>query len=149
MFSLAQRRLAGADNPDILAGVGMGHNQDAAVPRHSNRDEPLFGERVIRVMIRQLTVIDWGFPLASLSLVRLFTLSGFPIWWFDGDRDAARESFIRRATVPAQAFTDQMASIDEGWFQIEDLIKDSIITVVSAGPTHAEPEYIYGRMFGE
>ena len=52
MFSLAQRRLAGADNPDILAAVGMGHNQDAAVPRRSNRDEPLFRERVIRVVIR-------------------------------------------------------------------------------------------------
>ena len=52
MFSLVQRRLAGADNPDILAAVGMGHNQDEAVPRHSNRDEPLFRERVIWVMIR-------------------------------------------------------------------------------------------------
>ena len=52
MFSLAQRRLAGADNPDILSPVGMGHNQDAAVPRRSNCDEPLFRERVIRVMIR-------------------------------------------------------------------------------------------------
>jgi len=52
MFSLAQRRLAGADNPDILAAVGMGHHRDAAVSRHSNRDEPLFRERVIRVMIR-------------------------------------------------------------------------------------------------
>jgi hypothetical protein len=51
MFSLAQRRPTGADNPDILAAVGMGHNQDAAVPRHSNRDEPLFRERVIRGMI--------------------------------------------------------------------------------------------------
>jgi len=53
MFSLAQRRLAGADNLDILAAVGMGHNQDAAVSRHSNRDEPVFRERVIRVMIRR------------------------------------------------------------------------------------------------
>ena len=52
MFSLAQRRVAGADNPDILAAVGMGHNQDAAVPRHSNRNEPLFRERVVRVVIR-------------------------------------------------------------------------------------------------
>src|SRR5437588_2016283 len=52
VFSFAQRRLAGADNPDILAAVGMGHNQDAAVPRHSSRDEPLFRERVIRVVIR-------------------------------------------------------------------------------------------------
>ena len=52
MFSFAQRRLAGADNPDILAADGMGHNQDAAVPRRSNRDESLFRERVIRVIVR-------------------------------------------------------------------------------------------------
>jgi len=52
MFSLAQRRLAGADNPHILASIGMGHNQDAAVPRYSNRDEPLLRERVVRVVIR-------------------------------------------------------------------------------------------------
>jgi hypothetical protein len=52
MFSLVQRRLTGADNPDILAAVGMGHNQDAAGPRHSNRDEPLFQDRMIRVVIR-------------------------------------------------------------------------------------------------
>ena len=52
MFSFAQRRLASGDNPDILAAVGMGHNQDAAVPRRSNRDEPLFRERVIRVIVR-------------------------------------------------------------------------------------------------
>jgi len=52
MFSLAQRRLAGADNPDILAAVGMGHNQDAPIPRYSNRDEPLFRERVVRVVLR-------------------------------------------------------------------------------------------------
>jgi hypothetical protein len=30
MFSLAQRRLAGADNSDVLAAVGMGHNQNPA-----------------------------------------------------------------------------------------------------------------------
>jgi len=42
MLSLAQRRLAGADNPDVLAAVGMGHNQNPAGPLHSNPDEPLF-----------------------------------------------------------------------------------------------------------
>jgi len=51
MFSLAQRRLAGADNHDVLAGTGMGHNQNPTCPRHSNRDEPLFRDRMIRVMI--------------------------------------------------------------------------------------------------
>ena len=52
MFSLAQRRLAGADNPDVLAAIGMGHNQNLTFPRHSNRDEPLFRDRMIRVVIR-------------------------------------------------------------------------------------------------
>ena len=51
MFSLVQRRLPGTDNPDVLATVGMGHNQNPAGPRHSNRDEPLFRDRMIRVMI--------------------------------------------------------------------------------------------------
>jgi len=51
MFSLVQRRLPGTDNPDVLAAVGMGHNQNPADPRHSNRDEPLFRDRMIRVMI--------------------------------------------------------------------------------------------------
>src|SRR5437763_1103738 len=51
MFSLVHRRLPGTDNPDVLAAVGMGHNQNPADPRHSNRDEPLFRDRMIRVMI--------------------------------------------------------------------------------------------------
>ena len=51
MFSLAQRRLAGADNPDVLAAIGMGHNQNLTFPRHSKCDEPLFRDRMIRVMI--------------------------------------------------------------------------------------------------
>ena len=50
MFSLSLRRLAGADNPDVLAAVGMGHNQDPAGPRHSDGDEPDFRDRMIRVM---------------------------------------------------------------------------------------------------
>jgi hypothetical protein len=32
-----------------LAAVGMGHNQDAAGPRHSNGNEPLFRNRMIKI----------------------------------------------------------------------------------------------------
>jgi hypothetical protein len=50
-------------NKAILAAVGMGHNQDAAVSRHSNGDEPLFRERVIRVTMRHRQRIGEYAPL--------------------------------------------------------------------------------------
>src|SRR6266481_3695643 len=46
----------------------------------------------------QPIAIDWGFPPGYLSLVNLFRLNGFAIWWLDGDRDAAKASFIQRGT---------------------------------------------------
>ena len=92
-------------------------------------------------------VIDWGFPVAGLSLIRLFKLSGITIWWFDGDRAAAEESFIRRGTVPLEAFRAQMRSIAQGWSQIEEVIGDNVIYAVNAGPSYATPEIIYQRMF--
>ncbi len=85
----------------------------------------------------------------GLTLVRLFKDNGFAIWWFDGDRNAARESFVRRGTEDRslEAFTAQMQSIENGWLPIKDVIGDNIINTVSAGPTHAAPEDIYRRMF--
>ena len=40
-----------------------------------------------------------------------------------------------------------MQSIEEEWSRIEDVTGDNIINVVTAGPTHPAPEYIYRRMF--
>jgi len=82
----------------------------------------------------QPIAIDWGFPL--------FKQSGFAIWWFDGDRNAARQLFVQRGTVPLERFTVQMQSIEEEWSRIEDVTGDNIINVVTAGPTQPAPEYI-------
>ena len=53
MFSLARRRLTGADNPDVFVAVGMSHDQDPIGTGHSNRDEPVFRRGMIWVRIRQ------------------------------------------------------------------------------------------------
>jgi predicted ABC-type ATPase len=45
-------------------------------------------------------VIDWGFPLGSLSLVRFFKQNGFAMWWFDGDRAAAENRSFKEAPYP-------------------------------------------------
>lgn len=111
----------------------LGHTAEEFLSAISRQEQPI--------------AIDWGFPLEGLSLVRLFKQSGFAIWWFDGDRNAARESFVQRGTVPLERFTVQMQSIEEEWSRIEDVTGDNIINVVTAGPTHPAPEYIYRRMF--
>jgi hypothetical protein len=95
----------------------------------------------------QPIVIDWGFPPALLTLVSCFAANGMTPWWFDGDHAAARESFLHRGTGPIENFNTQMDFIEKEWRSIEKVVEDNIIKTVSAGPTYASTEYIYGRMF--
>jgi hypothetical protein len=99
--------------------------------------------------IQQPIVLDWGFPFWLLDLVKCLNVSGFTIWWFDGDREAARESFTRRNTVPVERFDEQMKSIEEHWRQIQDLFDENTVDTVSAGPVYISPEYIFDRMFSK
>jgi hypothetical protein len=94
-------------------------------------------------------LIDWGFPAYLIAMVACLHANGFAIWWFDGDREAARQSFIRRATVPVESFDAQMKSIEEHRPQIHDLFEDNVIYSVSAGPAHRAKEDIYKRMFSQ
>lgn len=106
-------------------------------------------ERFLTVIARieQSIVIDWGFPPGLLGMVTCLNANGFAVWWLDGDRDLARESFIRRGTVSLQAFEVQMKSIEENWFLMKEVIEENVIHTVSAGPTYAAPDYLYRRMF--
>jgi hypothetical protein len=108
-------------------------------------------EKFLRAIskLEQPVAIDWGFPPWLLSLVELFKVSGFSIWWLDGDRDAAKAAFIQQGTPgrSLEAFAVQMKSIEQDWPRIQEVFEDNIIYSVSAGRTHAAPEYIYGRMF--
>lgn len=108
-------------------------------------------EKFLRAIskVEQPIAIDWGFPPWLLSLAELFKGSEFSIWWFDGDRDAAKAAFIQRGSPDRslQVFDVQIKSIEEDWPRMQKVIEDNIICSVSVGPTHAAPEDIYGRMF--
>jgi hypothetical protein len=93
--------------------------------------------------------IDWGLPPNCLPIVELLASSGVEIWWFDGDREAARESFIKRATVPVAALDVQMAKIEKGWPDIARVFASRIIETVLPGPAYVPRELIFHRMFGE
>ena len=98
--------------------------------------------------ITRSVVIDWGFPVASLSLVKFFQDNGVAIWWFDGDRVAARQSFERRGDAPLEAFQFQMNSIRQNWKDILEIIKDKQLEVIKPGPTYVPHKWIFEQMFG-
>jgi len=51
MFSLALRRLTGADDPHTFDAVGMRNDQDSPRARHSDGDKPLLSRGMIGVVI--------------------------------------------------------------------------------------------------
>jgi hypothetical protein len=103
------------------------------------------------VALRKLgkpVTIDWGFPPYWLSVVDALKAEGVEIWWFDGDRQAARESFVKRGTVQVAALDRQMAAIDGAWPEIKRVFGSHVINTVSTGGSYLKPEAIYRRMFG-
>src|ERR1035438_8248846 len=101
----------------------------------------------------QRTVIDWGFPPACLNKVRWVTTQGVEIWWFDGDREAAKTSFTKRGQSgqhPAtmQALKIQLAAIEASWSQIGKVFGAHIIRSVEDGPQYLGPDRIFEAMFG-
>jgi hypothetical protein len=60
------------------------------------------------------TAITWGFvPDLQLPAVRALRDAGFEWFWFDGDREVAKQIFVRRATVPVDALVRQTAKIEQ------------------------------------
>jgi hypothetical protein len=108
-------------------------------------------ERFLKIIakIEKPIAVDWGFPPGYLTLVEMLKLSGFAVWWLDGDREAALESFIGRGTVSPEAFGVQMKAIVENWPKILDLFEDNMIYAVSTGPSYATPEFIYSKMLAK
>jgi len=137
----------GFDHLDFdLLFLGRGkpvHLELFQVLKKSHKD---FIHKILRK--KKPTVIDWGFPPTSLDLVRFFKKNGIKIWWFDGDREAALQSFNARGTVSTDAFNVQMGSIEQCWAQIKEVIGNQLINSVMKGPKHLPPETIFEEMFG-
>jgi len=105
------------------------------------------------------TVIDWGFPSESLQTVGMFKEAGTELWWFDGNRQAARASFINRARETKRLtgeflhhrireFDKQISFIEQAWPSIKLLFHPHVIKTVTRGPTYMQPEAIFQRMLG-
>lgn len=90
--------------------------------------------------------LAWGFPPSWLRIVAALKAAGMALWWFDGDRDAARESCIGRGSGSIQHFDIQMSAIRENWFAISAVFGNHIIQNVHPGPQYTAPEEIFERL---
>jgi len=96
-------------------------------------------------------VVTWGFrPLPQdLARVRDLHAAGLTAWWFDGDRDAAFESFKDR---PDHSGTEddwrvQLGLIEAFWPQLTEFYGERRIDVIGPGRLYMDREEIFSRIF--
>jgi hypothetical protein len=59
-------------------------------------------------------VITWGFvPSDNDDIVIALQTLGYRMFWFDGNRDAARREFLKRNDIPEDLFNIQLGRIEQ------------------------------------
>jgi hypothetical protein len=94
-------------------------------------------------------ILNWEFPPDdhNFAKVRGLVEAGTTPWWFDGDRGAALDSFIKRDTVSRQAWDAQLAQVENRWSDIEDIFGANRIDVIDADGAYLTCPEIYEAMF--
>lgn len=95
-------------------------------------------------------VVDWGFPPNDhcFEVIESWATHGVSQWWFDGDRDAALQSFMLRGTVSKKAWDIQLTGITQNWPKIEALFPAGRrLAVLDAARTYLPKQEIYAAIF--
>ena len=95
----------------------------------------------------QSIILNWGFPLQWMNVVKDLKAAGITLWWFDADHAGARTRFLARGDVPIENFDFQMAQINSEWIAIKATFRPNISTTLSASGTSLAPKVIYYAMF--
>ena len=93
-------------------------------------------------------VFDWGYPPEWLPLVEHLHAAGLDAWWFDGDREAARATFIARRTVSVQALDIQMAKIAKWQPKLDAFYGSRIVRAIGSDHSFTELSSIAGQLLG-
>lgn len=88
-------------------------------------------------------VLDWGFPPPLIWKLRQLRALGAEAWWFDGDRNAARESFIARGSGSASGMARQLELIEARWDEISEVFSARMLRVIEPGPTYLPSARIF------
>ncbi len=100
----------------------------------------------------QKVVAEFGARPDERSLVQLRLLIdlGASVWWFDGDRSAARESWLdREVKVDGEFWRIQTEWVDSAWTRIAEILRSRIVRTIGPGRTYLSEAQIDRLMFGE
>ena len=92
-------------------------------------------------------VLDWNFPPSAgcLEVVRALQGRGFELWWFEGDRLAARKRFLERGTESVDNFDRHAGEICTSWQSIEPMVGSKFIRTIDADGNFLPHEAIFQR----
>jgi hypothetical protein len=105
----------------------------------------------VKAIAGRRVVAEFGARPDEASLVQLQLLIdlGASAWWFDGDRAAARKSWLDR-DVPTdpEFWRIQMTWVEATWPRIADIFRSRIVRTIGPGRAYSSPADIDRLMFG-
>ena len=101
----------------------------------------------------QPIALEFGFPMPLLPMVVGLRDAGASIWWFDGDRPAAKQAWRERNATRAEPYPDAawriyVDSVDLNWPSICEVFGSHIIRVIGPGKWHLPPQQIDRLILG-
>ena len=97
-------------------------------------------------------IAEFGARPDEPSLIQLQLLMdlGASAWWFDGDRDAARQSWLDRdVPVDEEYWRIQTTWVDAAWPRIAEILRTRIIRTIGPERSYLTESEIDRLMFGE
>ena len=114
-------------------------------------------ERILKYLdtLHRDVVLNQGFPPGEQSIAYLQQLRerGIVLWWFNGERQAARHEFEKRNqqygphAIDIRAFDYQMDQIEKYRKPLEDLFQPNILEVLKPDLTRMCSNEIFEIMF--
>jgi hypothetical protein len=149
---LAQRGYLYFDNDTI----GQRINEDSATPLERLWMRMRIGQATtgdfVQAIAGQRVVAEFGARPDEPSLLQLRLLIdlGASAWWFDGDRAAARASWLNRdVPIDPELWRIQMTWVDAAWPRIAEIFRSRIVRTIGPGRSYVPEPQIDRLMFGD
>jgi hypothetical protein len=92
---------------------------------------------------REEAVLEWGFPVNCLALVKSLKENGVRVVWFECPDDEARERYLERGDQPVEWFDAQVRSIRENYERIMEEVDPEIIDLLNPDGSDRSTEELY------
>ena len=108
-----------------------------------NRSRAAFVTKLKEIHPR--VVLDWGFPVGCLPLVRELEAEGVRLVWFSGDIAEARKAFGQRGDGALQDFDAQVAAVAQAGFPSS--LGCTVVNTLGANGVFATTEEVEAVLF--